>query len=117
MAAIAISDVFTPRSAEVNLRMYVPRIALETALLDSLKGSMHTLIFGEIGNGKSWLYKKVLDQARITYAIANCGSASRKKSLTEEIRSVLIAEGAVQKTGYNETKRNKRWLCYRKSRT
>jgi len=104
MAKNSIAEVFTPRNAEVNLRMYVPRIRLETALLDSLLGSMHTLIYGESGNGKSWLYKKVLDQNQIPYAIANCASASRKKSLTEEIRSVLIADGTPQKTGYSETK-------------
>ena len=104
MAATPISEVFTPRNAEVNLRMYVPRIRLETALLDSLQGSMHTLIFGESGNGKSWLYKKVLEQSQIPYAIANCGSASRKKSLTEEISSVLITAGTAQKTGYTEKK-------------
>ena len=104
MAPTPISEVFTPRNAEVNLRMYVPRIRLETALLDSLQGSMHTLIFGDSGNGKSWLYKKVLAQNKIPYAIANCGSASRKKSLTNEIRSVLISEGTAQKTGYTEKK-------------
>ena len=65
---------------------------------------MHTLVFGESGNGKSWLYKKVLEQNQIPYAIANCGSASRKRSLTEEIRSVLISDGTAQKTGYTETK-------------
>lgn len=104
MATTPISEVFTPRNAEVNLRMYVPRIRLETALLESLQGSMHTLIFGESGNGKSWLYKKVLDQNQIPFAIANCSNASRKKSLTDEIRSALIAEGTAQKTGYTETK-------------
>ena len=104
MATTSISEVFTPRNAQVNLLMYVPRLKLETALLDSIQGSMHTLVFGESGNGKSWLYKKVLEQNNIAYAIANCGSASRKKSLTDEIRSVLVAEGTAQKTGYTETK-------------
>lgn len=104
MTSLQISDVFTPRNSEVNLRMYVPRVRLESALVDSLQGSMHTLIFGESGNGKSWLYKKVLDQENLPYAVANCGSASRKKSLTEEIRSVLIADGTAHKTGYSETK-------------
>lgn len=104
MAIASIAQVFTPRNAEVNLRMYVPRLRLENSLLDSLTGSMHTLVYGESGNGKSWLYKKVLEQNGIPYAIANCGSASRKKSLTEEIRSVLVDEGVAQKKGYVETK-------------
>jgi AAA domain len=104
MATLSVSDVFTPRSPEVNLPMYVPRIRHETALLDSIRGSMHTLIFGESGNGKSWLYKKVLEQNEIPYAVANCSSASRKKSLTEEIRSTLIDEGTSTKTTYSEKK-------------
>ena len=65
---------------------------------------MHTLVYGESGNGKSWLYKKVLEQNDIPYAVANCSSASRKKSLTEEIRSVLIEEGTSTKATYTEKK-------------
>jgi AAA domain len=102
--AMKISSVFTPRNPEVNLKIYVPRLRLETALLDSVEGSMHSLLFGESGNGKSWLYKKVLEQNGIAFAVANCASASRKKSLTEEIRCVLIPEGTAQKTGYSEKK-------------
>lgn len=103
-SAMKISSVFTPRNPDVNLKMYVPRLRLENALLESIEGSMHSLIFGESGNGKSWLYKKVLEQNGIPYAVANCASASRKKSLTEEIRSILLPEGTAQKTGYSEKK-------------
>lgn len=99
-----ISDVFTPRSSSVNLRTYVPRLELELALVRSVKGSMHSLLFGESGNGKSWLYKKVLDENSIPYRVANCANASRRKSLTEEIVSALTDVGVAQKIGYTENK-------------
>ncbi|WBS00698.1 ATP-binding protein [Pseudoduganella sp. SL102] len=81
----AISDVFTPRNSEINEAMYVQRPALERELSRSLTKNTHTLIFGESGNGKSWLYKKVLSQLGIPYIVANCANAARKDSLTEEI--------------------------------
>ena len=99
-----ISSVFTPRNSDVNLKMYVPRLNLENALLRSVNGTMHSLLFGDSGNGKSWLYKKVLEQNRIPYAIANCANASRFKSITEEIKTALVPSGAAHKTGYTENK-------------
>lgn len=84
--------------------MYVPRLNLERAVVRSIQGSMHPLLFGESGNGKSWLYKKVLDQNKINYAVANCANASRFKSLTEEIKTTLTPSGSVTKTGYTENK-------------
>lgn len=99
-----IKEVFTPRNPHVNLKIYVPRLDLERALLRAVEGSMHSLLFGESGNGKSWLYKKVLEQNLVTYRVANCANASRLKSLTQEICSVLVAEGDSQKTGFTENK-------------
>jgi hypothetical protein len=65
---------------------------------------MHSLLFGESGNGKSWMYKKVLEQNKIPYRVANCANASRFKSLTSALVSVLVPTGAAQKTGYSENK-------------
>lgn len=101
---LKISEVFTPRSSTVNLRTYVPRLDLERSLLRSIQGSMHSLLFGESGNGKSWLYKKVLEQSNIPYRVANCANASRLKSLTNEIIGVLVSPGTAQKTGFTENK-------------
>lgn len=101
---IQINEVFTPRSSTVNLRIYVPRHDLEQRLLRSINGSMHSLLFGESGNGKSWLYKKVLEQEGIHYRTANCANASRLKSLTQEIVNALTPIGSAQKTGYTENK-------------
>lgn len=99
-----ISDVFTPRSSQVNLKTYVPRLDLERMLLRSVQGSMHSLLFGESGNGKSWMYKKVLDENEIRYKVANCANASRIGSLTQEIVSALTEPGTAQRVAYNENK-------------
>jgi hypothetical protein len=99
-----IPDVFTPRSSQVNLKTYVPRLDLERMLLRSVQGSMHSLLFGESGNGKSWMYKKVLDENDIRYSVANCANASRGKSITNEIVSALTEPGTSQRVGYNESK-------------
>ncbi len=99
-----INDVFTPRSSQVNLKTYVPRLQLERALLRAVQGTMHAVLFGESGNGKSWLYKKVLDQYGIHFKVANCANASRMKSLTGEIVNTLIPPGSAHKTGYSEGK-------------
>jgi hypothetical protein len=99
-----VNEVFTPRSSQVNLKTYVPRLSLERALLRSVQGTMHAVLFGESGNGKSWLYKKVLDQHGIHFKVANCANASRMKSLTNEIVNTLLPAGSAQKTGYSEGK-------------
>ena len=97
-----ISTVFTPRREDVNLEMYVSRPELEKDLIRSIKGSMNTLISGESGNGKSWLYKKVLATEKINFVIANCANASRLGSLTEAIRQAVIPSETAKKTGYSE---------------
>ncbi|SEB22618.1 AAA family ATPase [Variovorax sp. YR216] len=99
-----ITAVFTPRRSDVNHDMYVPRLDLERAVSRSIAGSMHSLIFGESGNGKSWMYKKVLEQDGVHYAVANCANASRFKSVTNEIRASLIPGGTPKRTGYTENK-------------
>lgn len=73
-------------------------------MLRSVQGSMHSLLFGESGNGKSWMYKKVLDQNLIIYRVANCANASRMKSITSEIVCALVQPGTAQRTGYSENK-------------
>jgi Cdc6-like AAA superfamily ATPase len=99
-----ITEVFTPRRSEVNVNMYVHRPKLEVALSRAFKRNSHTLVFGESGNGKSWLYKKVLEDNEITYVTVNCANASRAKSLTVEICNCLVAPGTAVKLGYNVEK-------------
>ncbi|TLF45931.1 ATP-binding protein [Halomonas urmiana] len=99
-----ITDVFTPRNSDVNSEMYVDRPDLERELVRSLKRNSHSLLFGDSGNGKSWLYKKVLSDADIPFVVANCANASRLKSVTQEICNCLIEPGTVSKLGFSEQK-------------
>ncbi|WP_281557372.1 AAA family ATPase [Thalassomonas sp. RHCl1] len=101
----SINDVFTPRSSDVNKNMYIVRESLEKELIRSIRGSMHSFLFGESGNGKSWLYKRVFSEHEIDYVVANCASASIKKSIVDEIYSVCVKNGSVQKSSYSETKK------------
>ena len=87
-----INEVFTPRRTEVNREIYVDRLDLEKSLIRALNGSLHAIIFGESGSGKSWLYKKVLSDISAKVATANCANASRLGSLTEEIKQVVAGE-------------------------
>jgi hypothetical protein len=97
-----ITEVFTPRSPSVNNDMYIKRNDLEKRLYRSVRGSMHTFLFGESGNGKSWLYKKVLAEKGINHVVANCANASRKSSLTDEIYSVCYSVGDKTKVAFKE---------------
>ena len=100
-----IEDVFTPRNPEVNNGMYIQRISLEKELLRSIKGSMHSFLFGESGTGKSWLYKKLFADENIDYVVANCSNANRNGSIEEEIYSVCVKDGKAIETGYSKTKK------------
>lgn len=99
-----ITEVFTPRMSEVNVSMYVHRPALEKAMQRAIKRNSHTLIFGESGNGKSWLYKNVLKEMKVPFVVANCANASRMGSLTKEICNAIIEPGVVKKLGFSEEK-------------
>jgi Cdc6-like AAA superfamily ATPase len=102
-----INEVFTPRNSEVNANMYVQRPVLEQKLLRALNGGMHSLLFGESGNGKSWLFKHVLVKNKIPFVIANAGNISRFNSVSEEICNAIIESGISIKTGYSEEKKVK----------
>lgn len=99
-----ITAVFTPRSRELNMDMYVPRPTFEEDLGEAFERHSHTLLFGESGNGKTWLYKVALKNNNIPFVIANCANASRSKSLTSVICSSIIEPGTSIKLGYNEKK-------------
>lgn len=99
-----ITEVFTPRMSEVNSLMYVDRPSHEKLLARAMKRNSHTLLFGDSGNGKSWLYKKVLDEKGIPFVVANCANASRLRSVTKEICNSLIEPGTIKKLGFSEEK-------------
>lgn len=98
-----VSEVFTPRRHEVNKTMYVRRPELERALIRAIDGSQHVLLCGESGNGKSWLYKSVLEGG-VGFVAANCANADRLGSLTQEIQSIAFPAGVAKKIGYSESK-------------
>jgi hypothetical protein len=83
-----VNQVFTPRRTEVNRDIYVDRPDLEKELRRSLQGSLNTIVYGESGSGKSWLFKKVLSDLGYYVATANCANALRFNSLTKEIQDV-----------------------------
>ena len=89
----AVNQVFTPRRTDVNTDVYVDRQSLETELRRALEGSLHPIVYGESGSGKSWLYKKVLADMKAEIFAANCANATplRLGSLTKEIENVLSA--------------------------
>ena len=91
-----ISEVFTPRRAEVNHCTYIARPVLEKELKRSLEGSLHSLIYGNSGTGKSWLYKRVLGEMNAQCAIANCANAERFGSVTDEIVNTVLPYGDKQ---------------------
>jgi hypothetical protein len=97
-------QVFTPRSAEVNEEMYVPRPNLEKTLRKSLRGNLHILIHGESGTGKSWLYKKTLTDLGVPFIVANLANASRLGSIAAELKNLVDREGHAVKTSYEEEK-------------
>ena len=92
-----VFEVFTPRRHDVK------RPFLEAALSRAIMGSQHVLLCGESGNGKSWLYRKVLSGG-VFYVAANCANAARCGSLTGEIERVAFDVGSSVKTSYTETK-------------
>lgn len=98
----SVDSVFTPRNPDINLSMYVKRPDLEKELSRSIQKNIHTLICGESGNGKSWLYKKVLKDLRVPYLVVNCANASRQKSITKEIYNVIISPGTGIPDTYND---------------
>ena len=99
-----IHQVFTPRSPEVNPEMYIARPELEEDLQNALAGTLHVLIHGESGCGKSWLYKRVLAQSGTEFAAANLANASRLGSITKEMGNLVARAQKPEKTGYSETK-------------
>ena len=90
---LKITEVFTPRRAEVNAEIYVPRLSHEKALRRSVEGSLHTILSGESGSGKSWLFKKVSAEENWAVFTGNFANAARLDSVETEIINALVPEG------------------------
>jgi len=84
-----INEVFTPRREDVNHKTYVKRLDYENDLKRALNGSLHPILFGYSGTGKSWLFKKVLGELNAKWEVVSCSNARSLGSLTDEINRVL----------------------------
>lgn len=97
-------DVFTPRSANVNPKLYIPRPDLEEDLTEGLLESQHLVIFGESGNGKSWLYKRVFAEAGVFYEVVNLVLASTLGSLGSAFDDKLSRQEDLERKEYETSK-------------
>lgn len=98
----AVNEVFTPRRTDVNKDIYVDRVGYEKELKRVVQGSLHAIVFGESGSGKSWLYKKVLSDLGAYMVAANCANALRFGSLTQEIAQILAELSPKRMVGTSE---------------
>jgi len=96
------NEVFTPRSPEVNEKMYISRPELERQLTRALTATKHVVMHGESGCGKSWLYKKVLSDLNMKWELIDLALAANKGSISKEIESVLARRVPLKRTEYTE---------------
>lgn len=83
--------------------MYIHRQQHERSFLRALDDGRHLVLLGESGNGKTWLYRKVLSGVR-RYEVINCALVSSRGSILQAISSALVPELSVRKVGYQEKK-------------
>ncbi len=88
------NDVFTPRSREINERMYVDRPELEERLEDALRGDKYIIVHGESGNGKTWLFKRVLARKKVPFEVVNLANAVLHGSLLKSFEVKLSELGS-----------------------
>ncbi|MGR3375120.1 hypothetical protein [Salipiger abyssi] len=68
--------------------MYVERRTLETRFNRAIRGTQHIAIFGDSGNGKTWLYQKVLKERKCSYLLVDL-SIARTNGLDNAFRAAL----------------------------
>ena len=103
MARATINTVFTPRNHQVNDEIYAPREKLERSLFDNITGSRHCILFGESGNGKSWLYKKVFADHGIHFRTVNCAHVKANGSLRKTLQLRILPDGTRTKKSVSNT--------------
>lgn len=95
-----IKEVFTPRKDTINKKMYIHRTYLEDDLKRKINGSKHIIIYGESGCGKSWLFKKVLEEEKVSYSNINLANAKRLGSITNIFKDELAKKLNFNKVEY-----------------
>jgi hypothetical protein len=98
-----INEVFTPRSHVVNPQMYIARPNLEKELKRAVIGTLHAILTGESGGGKTWLFKHVAQTENWKIFYANAGNGARLKSLSETIASAIFDEDDKELKEYTQT--------------
>lgn len=98
-----VTDVFTPRSPEVNKITYVNRPSLEEAIEVGLRSSLHLIISGQSGSGKTWLYRYALVKASVPFDVINLASVSAN-SFKSAFQHFEARSNTKRKTQYKETK-------------
>lgn len=89
VVAVLPEAVFTPRAHQINPEMYVGRRSLESRLLRAISSPKNTILRGESGSGKTWLYKKVFSDAAIDFAVINLAAAVNGGSIKQAIEDRL----------------------------
>lgn len=95
-------DVFSPRASSVNPRSYISRPNLEVALKDSLRSPKHIVVHGESGTGKSWLYKRVLQELGYYYEVANMGLCASLGNVSTVLLKTVCREIPAEKESARE---------------
>lgn len=73
-------------------------------LSEALTESQHIVIFGESGNGKSWLYKKVFKEKKVDFEVINLVQASRLGSLGAAFKDKIDRLEELRKKSYESSK-------------
>ncbi len=87
-------EVFTPRSHDLNQKTYAERPTLEARLRRALNGHKYILLYGESGNGKTWLYKRVFQDAKVPFEVINLAKMHNEGSLNAVLSAKVGDLGA-----------------------
>lgn len=97
-------SVFTPKGKYVNTQMYIHRQELENAFKRALRKPKHVIIHGESGCGKTWLYKKIFAERKVTYEVLNSATVNSTGSITAAIKALNARLTPFENKGYEESK-------------
>lgn len=82
--------------------MYIDRPLHQKELKRAVEGSLHAILCGESGSGKSWLQRHVSKEEAWKVYYANAGNAARYKTLTGTIASAVFDDDSREWTEYTQ---------------
>ena len=83
--------------------MYIDRPHHQKELKRAVEGTLHAILCGESGSGKSWLQRYVTQKEGWKSYYANAGNAARYKTLTGTIANAVFDENDREWTEYTQT--------------